>query len=59
MPSPLNFSVKKKPLCPTPTESYPAAPTLFLHYAIKGPGNPSAITVCQPFDHVTEGTVAG
>jgi hypothetical protein len=26
------------------------------HYAIKGPGNPSAEIVSQTFDHVTEGT---
>src|SRR3954462_8214983 len=30
-------------------------PNILIHYAIKGPGNPSTETTRYPFDHVTEG----
>src|ERR1700757_2131169 len=40
------------------TQSCSYSPLFYRHYAIKGPQNQSTETILQPFDHVTEGTVA-
>src|SRR5579864_87936 len=60
---PLTFLVEKNccPLDlpnPTPGVYLRSIAMLSLHYAIKGPQNPSTETILQIFDHVTEGTVA-
>jgi len=59
----LTFLVEKNYAHPTyrtqPLEStYLILCRASLHYAIKGPENPSTETILQLFDHVTEGTVA-
>jgi len=56
MPFPLAFLGREELLPPDLPNLNLAQLTLFLHYAIKGPENPSTETILQTFDHVTKET---
>src|SRR5579864_8421279 len=59
---PSDLPGREEPCLPDPPKNlslsypYPAYIMQCVHYAIKGPRNPSAETFHQLFDHVTEGT---
>jgi hypothetical protein len=59
MPFPLTFLVEKNCACPTYQNRSldHRKVNLSLHYAIKGPENPSSETILQTFDHVTKETI--